>query len=451
MQQDKLIAKYNTAGPRYTSYPTVVYWEEDKFTTQGWLDSIQQNESHYENPEISLYIHLPYCESLCTFCGCNKRITKNHEVERPYIDTLLNEWGLYLSQLSRKPRIKEIHLGGGTPTFFSVTKLSKLIEGLLLHAEIVPGAEFSFEGHPNSTHKEHLLTLYNLGFRRVSYGIQCFDPTVQKAIHRIQSYEQVEKITQLSRAIGYTSVNYDVIYGLPHQSLSSIEDTMQKVIGLKPDRIAYYSYAHVPWVKGNGQRAFSEKDLPQGKEKLALYEKGKAMLLTAGYHEIGMDHFALPEDNLYAASQQGRLHRNFMGYTAAPSQLMIGLGVSAISDSWFGFAQNEKTVEEYIQRVDEGELPVFRGHILTKEDLIVRQHILDIMCRFETRYPKNKVRYQEILNRLAPFLDDDLIRLDDARITVTEKGRPFIRNICMAFDLRLWTSKPKTQIFSMTI
>jgi len=447
-----LLRKYNTPGPRYTSYPTVPYWESEAFTCKDWTRSFQKAFAQTSDEEgISLYIHLPYCESLCTFCGCNKRITKNHGVERPYISTLLKEWDLYLDRLPKEPVIKEIHLGGGTPTFFSPISLQWLIIGILSKARKHPDASFSFEGHPNNTTYEHLKTLAELGFTRVSYGIQDFDPIVQDAIHRRQTFEKVKEVTEWSRALGYTSINYDLVYGLPFQTSASVIDTIEKVRELKPDRIAYYSYAHVPWIKGNGQRKFSEADLPKDEEKRALYELGRDMLQDMGLVEIGMDHFATKEDELYASSLNGRLHRNFMGYTEASTRLLIGLGVSSISDSWYGFAQNQKDIETYQESVENGFLPVFRGHTLTKEDLIIRQHILDLMCRLETAIDETQMCYQSVYERLAEPFRDELIELTEEQIRITEKGRPFIRNICMAFDKRLWRKQPETQLFSTTI
>ncbi|MEQ9378511.1 MAG: oxygen-independent coproporphyrinogen III oxidase [Imperialibacter sp.] len=451
-QQSSLLSKYNIPGPRYTSYPTVPYWESDDFTCKQWTRSFQQAFAETTDEEgISLYIHLPYCESLCTFCGCNKRITKNHGVETPYISTVLKEWDLYVARLPKKPVIKEIHLGGGTPTFFSPVSLQWLIIGILSKAHKHPKASFSFEGHPNNTSYEHLKTLRELGFNRVSYGIQDFDPIVQEAIHRHQTFDKVKQVTEWSRQLGYTSINYDLVYGLPFQTSNSIIDTIEKVKELKPDRIAFYSYAHVPWIKGNGQRKFSEADLPKDDEKRALYELGRDMLLDIGLVEIGMDHFATKQDELYESSINGQLHRNFMGYTASSTKLLIGLGVSSISDSWYGFAQNHKDIETYQESVESGFLPVFRGHMLNQEDLIIRQHILDLMCRFSTTLLEAQMPYRSILERLAEPLQDELIELRGDNVHITEKGRAFIRNICMAFDKRLWRKQPETQLFSSTI
>lgn len=449
-----LIEKYNTQGPRYTSYPTVPYWDETPPTEEAWLrlvrDAFQVSNA---SEGISLYIHLPYCESLCTYCGCNTRITVNHGVESPYIDALLREWQMYLNALGTRPRIQEMHLGGGTPTFFSPENLRRLVAGILASADAVAEPDFSLEGHPNNTQPEHLEVLFALGFRRVSFGIQDFDPIVQDVVNRKQTYEQVRNITEAARQMGYTSINYDLIYGLPLQKLSSVRDTVEKVALLRPDRIALYSYAHVPWIKP-GQRKFTELDLPTGEEKRALYELAREMLEAEGYLEVGMDHFALPNDALWQAASSGKLHRNFMGYTPSHTRLCIALGVSAIGDAWGGFLQNQKKVEDYLHAVNTGHLPIFKGHVHTPEDMRMRQHILDIMCRHETRWCETagKQAYlQGILDRLHPMVKDGLVEIRDCGLRVTEAGRPFVRNVCMAFDLRLAAKQPERVIFSATV
>jgi oxygen-independent coproporphyrinogen-3 oxidase len=450
-----LIQKYNVPGPRYTSYPTVPYWEEELFSSELWKSTfIKSFEESNQSEGISLYIHLPFCESLCTFCGCNKRITKRHEVENPYITALLKEWNLYCDLLPSKPFIKEIHLGGGTPTFFSPENLETLINGIFVRANKAPQHEFSFEGHPNNTTRTHLQTLYNLGFRRVSYGVQDYSDKVQQAIHRVQPFHNVAKVTFWAKEIGYTSVGHDLIFGLPFQTLDDVIDTIDKTNSLQPDRLAFYSYAHVPWIKGNGQRGFNDNDVPKDDSKRQLYEEGKKRLAANNYHEIGMDHFALASDSMYQSFQDKKLHRNFMGYTSSKTKLMIGLGVSSISDSWYSFAQNEKTIEDYYNRIDRNELPVVRGHILTEEDLKIRKHILNLMCQFTTSWDTKEsffIEITEILGQLHEMETDGLIVIENNTLTVTEKGKPFVRNICMAFDLRLKRKAPQTQLFSMTV
>lgn len=449
-----LINKYNIPGPRYTSYPTVPFWDEAAFTADLWQQSVIRSFNESNDAEgISIYIHLPFCEQLCTFCACHKRITKQHSVETPYLESVLKEWKLYLQLFGKKPKIKELHLGGGTPTFFSPENLRILLEGIFAHAEIAENQEFSFEGHPNNTTKAHLQTLYDLGFRRCSFGVQDYDPQVQKAINRIQPFENVEKVTNWAREIGYKSVSHDLVFGLPFHNWEKMEYTIRKTLQLKPDRLAFYSYAHVPWIKGVGQRGFDENDLPSGEEKRKLYENGKKLLEELGYIEVGMDHFALEHDDLYQSMVSGGIHRNFMGYSSSKTQLMVGLGMSAISDSWYAFAQNEKTVEDYQKRVEEGIIPVFRGHILNEEDLLVRQHILNLMCRLETSWDATTAfpELENALETLKEMETDGLVEISENSIKITDQGRAFTRNVAMTFDLRMMRNKPETRIFSMTI
>lgn len=453
--QVSLVQKYNVPGPRYTSYPTVPYWEEDLFHIDDWNTTLLQSFKESNDSEgISLYIHLPFCESLCTFCGCNKRITKRHEVEDPYILAVLKEWRMYCDLFPKKPIIKEIHLGGGTPTFFSPENLEHLINGIFKLAEKAVTHEFSFEGHPNNTTRQHLQKLYDLGFRRVSFGVQDYSEKVQQAIHRIQPFHNVAKVTFWAKEIGYTSIGHDLIFGLPFQTLENIKDTIDKTKSLQPDRLAFYSYAHVPWIKGNGQRGFKDEDLPKDDEKRRLYEEGKKMLAKNDYQEIGMDHFALKNDSMFTSFNEGKLHRNFMGYTASKTQLMIGLGVSSISDSWYSFAQNEKTIEDYYARLENNQLPVFRGHLLTNEDLVIRKHILNLMCQFTTSWENEAMLFPELKDIQTDLVEmeaDGLLTFLENGLLVTEKGKPFVRNICMAFDLRLKRKAPETKLFSMTI
>jgi len=391
---------------------------------------------------------------MCTFCGCHKRITKRHDVETPYIKSVLKEWKLYCELFGQKPKIKELHLGGGTPTFFAPENLKFLINGIFKTANRAEGYEFSFEGHPNNTTREHLQALHDVGFRRVSYGVQDYNETVQKAIHRIQSFESVKAVTEMAREIGYTSVGHDIIFGLPHQTLEHVEETILRTKELMPDRLAFYSYAHVPWLKGNGQRGYKDVDLPSGKEKRRQYETGKKLLAEVGYHEIGMDHFALETDSLHKSMNSGKLHRNFMGYTASKTQLMVGLGASSISDSWYSFAQNVKGLEEYQHLVENNIIPIYRGHILTSEDQLVRKHILNLMCRFETNWEDAELQFsglETIKERLSELEADGLLVSMAHSIRVTEKGQPFVRNICMAFDVLLHQKAPETRLFSMTV
>ncbi len=437
-----LVQKYNLPLPRYTSYPTVPFWDT-RLPDDEWKNSFQEQfEIHNSRDGISLYIHLPFCESLCTYCGCNKKITQNHSVEAGYLAALDKEWQLYLQWMNETPVIREIHLGGGTPTFFSPAHLEKLINAVFKRAVIHPDHAFSIEGHPNNTTADHLRTLYQLGFRRISYGVQDHNEEVQRIINRVQPFENVKRATNEARAAGFTSVNFDHIYGLPKQTLASIETTMLQTISLRPDRIAFYSYAHVPWTS-RGQRLFDEDDLPTAEQKLQLYLKGKELLTAAGYVDIGMDHFALPNDELYTAWQNKSLHRNFMGYTTRHTAFLLGLGVSSISDTGTAFCQNEKTQAHYYQRINNGELPVTKGYLLHEEDLEFRNYILEIICNGSVNFhQKDWLTLQELtFPKLELLQQDGLLHFTEQGLTVTALGRNFVRNICSAFDLHLLRSK----------
>ena len=433
-----LLKKYDRPVPRYTSYPTVPYWNNE-IDRGRWQETFHE-QFHIQNIEngISIYIHLPFCESLCTYCGCNKKITTNHSVESEYLQAIEKEWKLYRMLMSETPVIKEIHLGGGTPTFFSPRNLRHLIEMILNKGIIHPNREFSIEGHPNNTTAAHLQTLYDLGFRRISYGVQDLDPEVQKIINRIQPFENVETATINARKIGFSSVNFDLIYGLPMQTVAGMENTIEKVISLNPDRIAFYSYAHVPWTS-RGQRLFNENDLPGAEEKMNLYLAGKKLLMQNGYEDIGMDHFALPTDELALAKLNGKLHRNFMGYTTQNSGLLLGLGVSSISDLGIAFSQNEKTLHDYYASIKEGKLPCRKGYFLTEEDIAFRQYIKEIACTGVTQF--NPIHLPILEEYCFPHLrelaEDGLVEFDRQSLRITRDGHFFIRNICSTLDLYL--------------
>ena len=446
-----LIKKYNIPSPRYTSYPTVPYWNNEGFDKSKHLTRLVASYKKDREEGLSLYIHLPYCESLCTYCGCNKRITKNHKVEGPYIDSVIAEWKMYVEVLGEKPKLAELHLGGGTPTFFSAENLGHLMDGILENATISDSAQFSFEAHPNNTTSAHLKELRKKGFNRISLGIQDFDPVVQRTINRKQSFSQVRKVTNEARKLGFKSVNYDLIYGLPKQSMKGMLDTFDKVLVLNPDRIAFYSYAHVPW-KSPSQRGYDESDLPSETMKLDLYNSGCEKLLKNGYVEIGLDHFAKPKDGLAIASKNGTMHRNFMGYTEAKNDTLIGLGVSAISDAWSSLAQNPIVVEAYMEWIENSELPLVKGHLHTERELTIRKAILDLMCKFNCKLDFLKTAEQElVVNRLAEHLADNLLTIDENGITVKPEGQPFIRTICMALDDFVWNKNSDGKMFSQSV
>jgi oxygen-independent coproporphyrinogen-3 oxidase len=450
----ELLRKYDVPGPRYTSYPSILHWDNMP-TLDEWMqsvsDSIDLTERH--GTGAAIYVHVPFCRSLCTYCGCNSRITSSNSVGRRYVKSVLREWELYNLHRSQPIPLSELHLGGGTPTFLSAAELEELVSGLLQHVRQTRDAEFSIESDPRVTQPEHLSTLYRLGFRRLSLGIQDFDPLVQLAVNRVQPERLVRSVTEQARAAGFNSINYDLIYGLPFQTLQSVEQTIAAVLRLRPDRIAFYAYAHVPWVKPS-QRHFTERDLPAGDQKRDLYEFGRLLLTGAGYREIGMDHFALESESLWQASIRGTLHRNFMGYTPRWVAPLIGLGASSISDAWDAFAQNEKTIEAYEERVANGVIPIFRGHKLSGEDLVLRRHVLNLMTRFETSWdtPELHVPFlNSVAGRLEELRGDELVRLTNTSCQVTSAGKPFLRNICMAFDARLAGDAPAQKLFAKTI
>lgn len=450
-KRSQLLDRYNVPAPRYTSYPTVPHWQSKAPSPASWRAQVK--DTLLKNNEISLYLHLPFCERLCTYCGCNKRITKNHAVELPYIKALKKEWEMYRNLMEEPPVIRQLHLGGGTPTFFDPAALQDIISFILKDAIVPIGADFSFEAHPSSTTDEHLFTLRQLGFNRLSIGIQDFDQQILRVINRFQTKEQIVQVTQVARSLGYTSINYDLIFGLPFQTKEHIKKNMYELEVLKPDRLAFYSYAHVPWVSPS-QRAYSEADLPNGAEKRALYELGCELLEKQGYAEIGMDHFALKSDELYLAQLNKELHRNFMGYTPFSTDLSIGLGASSISDSWGMYVQNEKRVEPYQDAIMAGEWPIIRGHELSEQDKFTRRHVLNLMCNFETSWPESENSnplIQNALERIQEMEEDGLLVFSKNKITVTGKGQPYVRNICMAFDYRCQDKPSSKPVFSKVI
>ncbi len=447
-----LLNKYDLPLPRYTSYPTVPYWEKETLTIEKWKQAVIDTFKK-ENGELCIYIHLPFCENLCTFCACNKRITINHKVEEPYLASVLKEWEMYRSLLPTKPIIREIHLGGGTPTFFSPENLVKLVTGITKNATVSPDHEFSIEVHPNFTKEEHLAQLASVGFNRISLGVQDFDPEVQYVINRVQSFEKTKEVAEWARKHGYNSINIDLIYGLPKQTVDSIDFTINKIKELKPDRIAFYSYAFVPW-KSKAQRRYTKADLPKANEKWKMYQLGKTLLAAQGYKAIGMDHFALPNDKLFDAVSNGTMHRNFMGYTTTQSKLIIALGASSISDAWIAFAQNEVEVEAYQEKISQGVFPLVNGHLLNDEDLIIRKNILDLMCRGYTEMDEkilNTTALENSMNELSLLEQDGLVKIKKNSISITEKGGLFIRNISSTLDARMRRKQKEGNVFSKSI
>lgn len=445
-----LLAKYDVPVPRYTSYPTVPYWDHSP-TREEWIGFLKKS---FEQPQMTwaLYVHIPFCETLCTFCGCNTTITRNHDREEPYKEVILKEWEIYLNavpEIQSKP-LRQLHLGGGTPTFFSAKHLKDLIERIFAKVQIdFDQFDGSIEVDPRRTTKDQLEALYALGFRRVSLGVQDFNLEVQRLVNRIQPFSQTKKITDEARTLGYTSVNFDLIYGLPKQTPESIKKTAEQTLELRPDRIALYSFAKVPWIKP-AQRLFKDEDLPEGAQKRELYEIASDILKSGGYVEVGMDHFALKSDALYESMVQKKLHRNFMGYTEMRTDVLLGIGVSSISETPYCFHQNEKVLPKYEKLVEEKVIPGFRGHILTEEDRRQRELILQLMTQMEAPLTEAAVK-EDVSRFLKELIEDEIVRIEGDKLKINPEGKAFLRNAAMAFDQRLRQKQPTARIFSQSL
>ncbi len=440
-----LIKKYNRPGPRYTSYPPVPFW--NNAPSEGeWITHLKN--TYQESVGVDLYVHVPFCESLCYYCGCNRTITKNHEVEEFYLSALLKEWEIYKDKLGSL-KINSLHFGGGTPTFLSPQNLERLITTLLQNKS----SAFigSIEVDPRTCNDGHLEVLARCDILRVSLGIQDFDPAVQKAINRDQPPLMVETLVSKLRAHHFSSINFDLIYGLPKQSLESISSTMEIVAKMRPDLIAFYSYAHLP-DRIKNQRLIAEGDLPTPELKRELYELGKKLLLENGYADVGMDHFALPSSFLYKAFQDKKLHRNFMGYVDKKSPILIGLGPTSISDSSMSFVQNIKDMKAYQQKVMSGALPIEIGHTHNEKDLLIQEVVLEMMCHNEIKVSnkENLPYWAEIEAELKAFQEDGILELVKNQIRITPIGKGFVRNIAMSFDYHLREQATKVK-FSQTI
>jgi oxygen-independent coproporphyrinogen III oxidase len=426
-----LVEKYNRAGPRYTSYPPVPFWNNN-LKEQDWVAHLKA--SYRPEMGVDLYVHVPFCETLCYYCGCSRTITKNHDVEKDYLSLILKEWALYQERLGFIPKINSLHLGGGTPTFLSSENLNLLVSHLLRTK--TPAFVGSIEIDPRTCKKEHIDVLVKNEFSRVSLGIQDFDPEVQKAINRFQPVSLIEGLMSELRSKGIMSINFDLIYGLPNQSLETVRRTVQEVARLSPDLIAFYSYAHLP-EKIRNQRLIDEKTLPQGAEKRELYETGKTLLREEGFVEIGMDHFAKEKSFLYRAKQENKLNRNFMGYLDKKSNVLIGLGPTAISESGDSFSQNQKELKAYRELISKGSLPVEKGHHLSLEDKEAQMIIQNLMCQERAEISDHLVHNKLILKELQELENDGILRRNENVISITELGKPFIRNVAMIFDHHL--------------
>lgn len=426
------LAKELKTAPRYTCYPSVPYWNEIP-TQEDWLESLSQ-ELDQTNTGLSLYVHIPFCENLCTFCGCNTRITRNHRQGLPYVKTLVREWELYQERLSRKLTLGDVYFGGGTPTFLSESELESLLNGIFLNTQLAQQS-FSVEVDPRFASPEKLKVLFQNGFRKVIFGIQEFDPVVLNAVNRVQSEIQVRQAVELAREAGLTTVAFELIYGLPFQTLESVKKTLEKIAIFNPDQISLYEYIHVPWIKA-GQRIYSEDDLPSAFERQQFYSFFQVCLKGLGYFEVGVGFFVKPSDPIWESYLNHGLHRNFMGYQAQRHAPLIGLGVSSMGDSWGVLVQNEKILEAYQERVQNHELPIFRGHRLSEDDQVLRKQILNLLTQGETSWESfaNRPWMRKIENRLKPFEEDEWVELKPYSCKITKKGAPFVRVICTAFD-----------------
>src|SRR4051812_6880590 len=453
-----LLRKYDVPGPRYTSYPTA-----DRFVEAfGPNDYAQALAQRREGPAamampLSLYVHIPFCESLCYYCACNKIITKHHERAAPYLRYLTREVELHVDVLGAGQPVSQLHLGGGSPTFLSDDELRQLMAMLRRNFAVAPGAECSIEIDPRTVTTERLQLLADLGFNRISFGVQDFDPDVQKAVHRVQPYEQVAALMQDARRIGFDTVNVDLIYGLPRQTPESFARTLSQVTTLRPDRIALYAYAHLP-ERFKPQRRIIAVELPAAGGKISMLSQALAAFLSAGYVYIGMDHFALPGDALAVAKRQGRLHRNFQGYSTHADCDLVGLGVSAIGKVGATYSQNAKSLEEYCDLLDQGKLPVVRGLALSRDDLARRAVIMALMCQGQVVFESIELAwlldfrsyFAAEMEQMRVLHEQGMVILDDAGIQVTAQGWFFVRAVAMQFDRYLQADRNRA-LFSRII
>lgn len=427
----ELIKKYNRPAPRYTSYPPVPYWESMPAESE-WINQVLA--SYKPESGIDLYVHVPYCEKLCYYCGCNRTITKDHSVEGSYLELIQREWQIYKEKFGFSPVINSLHFGGGTPTFLSPANLEKLITTLTQNrSESFIG---SIEIDPRTCSTGHLEVLKKTGIQRVSLGIQDFDLGVQEAINRIQPVSMVRLLVKKIRESGIKSINFDLVYGLPLQTKETISNTIAEVITMRPDLIAFYSYAHLP-DRIKNQKLIQEKTLPSPEAKRELYETGKGLLLKAGYIDVGMDHFALPESYLSVAKTNNALHRNFMGYVDKKAGILIGLGPTSISDSGMSFVQNAKDMSDYETSIRKGKLPLEKGHVHSEIDLLIQETILKLMCQGHVDLNTNLPYFDEVLKELNDFKEDGLVTVNQKELRLTETGTAFMRNVAMTFDYRL--------------
>jgi len=449
----ELLQRYDVPGPRYTSYPTADRFVE-AFGEQDYLQALEQRRQGVASRRLplSLYVHVPFCASLCYYCACNKIITKHHDKALTYLDYLEREVALHVDHMGTGHAVSQLHLGGGSPTFLNDQDLERLLAMLRESFNVVPGGETSIEIDPRTVTRARLQHVHRLGFNRLSFGVQDFEPAVQVAVHRIQPAWQVFDLVAASREIGFESVNVDLIYGLPRQSQETFARTLQQVCQLRPDRIALYAYAHLP-ERFKPQRRIDAQHLPSAADKVGMLSDALAVLMDAGYVYVGMDHFALPDDALAVAKRQGRLHRNFQGYSTQPDGDLIALGVSSIGRVGATYSQNAKTLDDYYDLLDQGRFPVVRGLALSRDDIVRRSIIMALMCQgavlFESIELAHLVHFKSAfaaeLERLEPLQSQGLVVVDDAGIQVTEMGWFFVRGIAMVFDRYLQADRDRAR------
>ena len=437
-----LIARYDRPGPRYTSYPTAAEFD-DAIDQRVYAAHLERAAARTDDP-LGIYVHLPFCQRRCHYCGCNAIVTKNRGVARDYLVSLHDEIRAVARRLGERRRVTQLHWGGGTPTYLWPEQIRELGGLLREQFDLDPAAEVAVEVDPRVTTARHLRALRDVGFNRISLGVQDFTPVVQAAIGRVQSYEKTADLVEKSRALGFDSINLDLIYGLPHQSVDTFQDTLELVLGIRPDRVAVYGYAHMPWLKAN-QRYIDAETLPDARTRLELLAETRDAFLEAGYVAIGMDHFALPEDELGRARERGTLWRNFMGYTVRHAPDTIAFGTSAIGDVDGLFVQNHRNLRRYREALAEHRLPVARGFVLSDDDRIRRHVITDVLCNGRLDIPSIErelgiefdTYFADALPRLDALEADGLLQRAPDAIQVTERGAPFVRNVAMAFDAYL--------------
>ncbi len=456
----ELLARYDRPGPRYTSYPTAIEFHEG-VEHDAYAASLARADAAAGEP-LSAYVHLPFCEERCSYCGCNVVITRHRGVADRYLDALDSEIDLLAAHLPHRRTVSQLHWGGGTPTYHSAAQLARVFEGLARHFTFAPRAEIGVEIDPRVTSVEQLATLAGLGFNRLSMGVQDFTPEVQAAVNRIQSYESTRELFDHARTLGFPSINIDLIYGLPYQTVPGFSRTLEQVLTLRPDRVAVYSFAFVPWIRAH-MKHLPAASLPDAALKLELLALARAAFVGAGYRQIGMDHFALPEDELARALDDRSLHRNFMGYTVQSARDMVALGVSGIGDVQGTFVQNTKKLPIYYEAVEAGRFPIERGYALDADDKIRRHVITELMCNGHLDIPEVERRFaigfdryfaDELSELRAPHAAeaDGLITISPDAIDVTPTGRMFVRNVCMVFDRYLRArTQGTTPVFSRTV